>query len=158
MRWNAAGTYFAFPAIVLSQDQRDSIFLHTQLGKKMNSMWEHCTTAVFGVGSIDNGYLSQQLVTPEEIAQLKQLGIVGDILGHCFNDKGEFAATELSKRLVSIPLDMLKKVPERVAVAGGVEKTRALKALLSVGMVTTMVIDSNTARNVLGDEVGVGAR
>lgn len=150
-RLQAQGMYFSYPAIVLSREQRDSIFLHSPLGKKMTSMWEHCTTAVFGVGSIDNGYLSQQLVTQEEIERNRKAGIIGDILGHCFNRTGEFVATELADRLVSIPLDMLKRVPERMAVAGGVEKTAALTALLSVGMLTTLVTDENTAARVLGD-------
>ena len=154
-KWKAEGTYFAYPAIVLSKDQRDSILFNAPFGKKMTSMWEQCATAVFGVGTIENGYLSHQLVTPDELEHHKKLGIVGDILGHCFNQKGDFVATGLADRLVSIPLDLLKKVPERIAVAGGIEKARALKALLSVGMVTTLFIDENTARTVLEDDASM---
>lgn len=150
-RLKAEGTYFSYPAIVPSREVRDSVFLDSQLGEKMTSLWERCTTAVFGVGSIDNGYLSPQLVTHEEIERNRKAGIIGDVLGHCFNRNGEFVATESADRLVSIPLAVLRKVPERIAVAGGVEKTEALKALLSAGMVTMLVTDERAAAGVLGN-------
>jgi DNA-binding transcriptional regulator LsrR (DeoR family) len=151
---NAEGTYITYPAIVLDSNQRDSILENTPGGKKMASMWEQCTTAIFGVGAIENDYLSPQLVTPEELKRLKENGIVGDILGHCVNSSGEFPSTDLSDRLVSIPLDLLNKVPERIAVGGGIEKAPTLKALLTAGIVTTVFIDENTARKIVGDESG----
>jgi DNA-binding transcriptional regulator LsrR (DeoR family) len=149
---NAEGTYITYPAIVLDKNQRDSIIVNTPVGKMITSMWEQCTTAIFGVGNIENGYLSSQLVAPDELERLMKLGIVGDILGHCFNHKGEFLTTELTDRLVSIPLDLLNKVPERIAVGGVIQKVHATKALLSIGTVTTLFIDERTAKRILEDE------
>jgi deoxyribonucleoside regulator len=151
---NAEGTYITYPAIVMDSNQRDSVLQDTPGGKKMASMWEQCTTAIFGVGAVENGYLSPQLVTPEELKRLKENGIIGDILGHCINSRGEFPSTDLSDRLVSIPLDLLKKIPERIAVGGGLQKAPTLKALLSAGTVTTLFIDENTAKKIIGDESG----
>lgn len=152
---NAEGTYITYPAIVLDSDQRDSILVNTPGGKKMASMWEQCSMAIFGVGAIENGYLSPQLVTPEERKRLKKNGIVGDILGHCFNSSGEFPSTDLADRLVSIPLDLLTKVPERIAVGGGIQKARTLKALLGAGTVTSLFVDENTAKKIVGNESGI---
>jgi DNA-binding transcriptional regulator LsrR (DeoR family) len=149
---NAEGTYFAYPAMVLSRDERDSILANSAPGKKMKAMWQECSTAIFGVGAAEAGYLSSQLVSREELEHHKKIGIVGDVLGHCFDRHGEFVPTELSGRLMSIPLELLKRVPERMAVAGGIEKAPALKALLSAGMTTTLFIDDRTAKKVLGDD------
>jgi deoxyribonucleoside regulator len=151
---NAEGTYVTYPAIVLDSDQRDSILVNTPGGKKMASMWKQCTWAIFGVGAIQNGYLSPQLVTQKELKRLKEIGIVGDILGHCINKNGEFPSTDLADRLVSIPLELLNKVPERIAVGGGIQKAHTLKALLTAGTVTTLFIDENTAKKIVGDELG----
>ena len=149
---NAEGTYITYPAIVMDSSQRDSILENTPGGKKMASMWRQCTTAMFGVGSIENGYLSSQLVSPKELKRLKENGIVGDILGHCFNSSGQFPSTELSDRLISIPLQLLNKVPERIAVGGGIQKAAAITALLTAGIVTTLFIDEKTAKKIVEEE------
>ena len=84
----------------------------------------------------------------KELKEIKKLGAVGDILGHCFDKDGNFVDTDLEKRLVSIPVDMLKNIPERVAVAGGEYKTQAIQGLLRSGLVTGLVTDEATARKI----------
>ena len=58
--------------------------------------------------------LPANMITDEEVKCLKAKGMIGDFLGHFFNDKGKFVETELDARLVSIPLDTLSKIPQKV--------------------------------------------
>jgi len=75
-----------------------------------------------------------------------------DILGHCFDRNGAFIDSELERRLVSIPIDMLKKIPQRVSVAGGEQKARAIRGALLSGTITTLITDDKAAARLLDNE------
>jgi len=106
--------------------------------------------ALFGVGDIEKGTLfCPKLVSTDELQKIKQLGAIGDILGHCFDKSGNFLDTDFEKRLVSIPIHMLRNIPERIAVAGGEFKAQAVQGLLRSGLITVLVTDEVAARKLL---------
>jgi DNA-binding transcriptional regulator LsrR (DeoR family) len=70
-------------------------------------------------------------------------------MGHCFNARGNFIKTHLDERLVNIPLEMFRKIQERVALAGGEYKSEAIKGALLSGIITTLVTDDVTAKKLL---------
>lgn len=142
----AEGTFLTSFAAVENEDMRNSIIYNTPMGMQIREMWAKCQEAIFGIGTIEKGtLLSPKLVTHEEREKLKQLGAIGDILGHCFDLNGTFINQDLEKRLVSIPLERLKEIPKRVSVAGGEEKARAIRGALLSGMITTLITDDKTA-------------
>jgi DNA-binding transcriptional regulator LsrR (DeoR family) len=51
----------------------------------------------------------------------------------------------MRKRIISANMDLLKNIPEVVAIAGGEDKTQAIKACLKSGAVDTLIIDDKTA-------------
>jgi deoxyribonucleoside regulator len=147
---NAKGTYFTSFATVENRDLRDSLLYNTSMGQQIMETWKICNKALFGIGAIEKGtLLSPKLVEPGEIERIKKEGAIGDILGHCFNEKGEFVQTDLEDRLVSIPVSMLRGIDERVAVAGGEFKVRAIQGALRSGIVTDLVTDEKTASLLL---------
>jgi deoxyribonucleoside regulator len=147
---NAKGTYFTSFATVENRDLRDSLLYNTSMGQQIMETWKICNKALFGIGAIEKGtLLSPKLVEPGEIERIKKEGAIGDILGHCFNEKGEFVQTDLEDRLVSIPVSMLRGIDERVAVAGGDFKVRAIQGALRSGIVTDLVTDEKTASLLL---------
>ncbi|MCX7729658.1 MAG: hypothetical protein N2205_00380, partial [Candidatus Caldatribacterium sp.] len=146
----AKGTYLASLATVESKAWRDHLLYQTSNGIELYKKWGKCKEALFGIGAIDGGtLLSSQLVTEEEMQEIRTKGGVGDILGHVFDREGHFLHTHLEERLVSIPVDILLKVPERVAIGGGIFKARALCGLLRTGVVTTLVTDETCAQRVV---------
>jgi DNA-binding transcriptional regulator LsrR (DeoR family) len=143
---NAKGTYFTSFATVENKELRDSLVYNTAMGQEIMELWKKCDKALFGVGAIEKGtLLSPKLVAPEEIEKTRKLGAIGDILGHCFSERGEFIQTDLEDRLVSIPVDMLRSIEERVALAGGEFKARAIQGALRSGIITALVTDEKTA-------------
>jgi deoxyribonucleoside regulator len=143
----AQGTYVTSSVIVENKGLKDSIINDMNTGKRVVDMWSKCDEALFGIGTIGMGtFFSSKFVKSEEADQIVKLGAVGDIMGHFFIEGGEFISTHLNDRLVNIPLELLKKIPERVAVAGGEEKTTAIKGALLSGIVTTLVTDDQTAQ------------
>ena len=147
----AKGTYLTSFALVENEKIKDSIY-NSAMGHQIRDMWKKCKKALFGVGAIEKGtLLSPKLVSTEELEKIKKLGAVGDILGHCFNKDGDFMNTDLEKRLVSIPIDTLSNIPDRIAVAGGEYKSRAIQGLLRSGLLTSLVTDEIVAKKLIED-------
>ncbi len=146
----AAGTFLTSFATAENKEARDSFFQNTDTGKMIYQLWEKCDKALFGVGTIEKGtLLSPQLVGSEEIEELKKLGAIGDILGHCFNADGEFIQSKLEDRLVAIPIELLLKIKERRAIAFGQYKVPALLGALRSGVVNELFTDDSTAAHLL---------
>ena len=147
---NAQGTYVTSSVIVDNKKVRDSIINDTPVGRLVKDMWEKCDEALFGIGTIERGtLLSPDLVNYEDVQRIKTLGAIGDIMGHCFDARGNFLKTHLDERLVNIPLEMFRKIQERVALAGGEYKSEAIKGALLSGIITTLVTDDVTAKKLL---------
>jgi DNA-binding transcriptional regulator LsrR (DeoR family) len=149
-KWEATGTFLTSFAAVEDRDSRDKFLRTTEFGRMIYDLWERCDMAIFGIGSIDNGtLLSPQLVGEEELKTLKECGANGDVLGHCFNEDGDFVQSVLEDRLVAIPLDTLMKIRKRRAIAVGVEKASAILGALRSGVATELVTDDVTAQRIL---------
>lgn len=145
----AQGTYFTSFALVGNERMKDSVH-NSSMGYEVRDVWKKCKKALFGVGDIEKGtLLFPKLVSIDELQKIKQLGAIGDILGHCFDKSGNFLDTDFEKRLVSIPIHMLRNIPERIAVAGGEFKAQAVQGLLRSGLITVLVTDEVTARKLL---------
>jgi deoxyribonucleoside regulator len=144
--WGASGTYIPNLATVEDQGAKESFFRYGDTGKMASTLWEQCDLAIFSVGAIENGtFLSPSLVTGEEMAELRNLHAVGDILGHCFTIDGEFIPSGLENRLISIPIDLLANSRTRRAVVVGSYKTDALKGALRTGLINELITDDITA-------------
>ena len=89
------------------------------------------------------------MVTPEEMAAIAADGGVGEMLGHFFDAQGRPVETDVTRRIVTLPLDRLRG-RRILAVAGGAVKVPAVKAVLESGFLSGLVIDEHTAR-ALGD-------
>jgi deoxyribonucleoside regulator len=146
----ANGTYFTSFAVVENEELRDSIVYKSQMGQQVRDQWDKCDEALFGVGSIDKGTLrTQHMLTDDEVGLFKEKGLIGDFLGHFFNERGEFVETEMEARLVSIPIKRLEKIPNKVALAGGEDKARVLVGALRTGVIDALVTDEETGKKIL---------
>lgn len=103
-----------------------------------------------GIGNVDADaqLVSSSMVEPEEIAQIAQSGGVGEILGHFFDADGNILDTELSARMLSASFPKTKN--ERlVALAGGVNKVSAIRAILNSRRLFGLITDERTAKALL---------
>ncbi len=114
--------------------------------------------ALLGVGTRDDyiSYLEATgYVQEPDIAELEQAGAVGSILGLFIGPDGLPLDISINRRVIGFNnMAALRAIPTVMAVAGGVKKTAAIRAVLRGGYVDLLVTDAVTALAVLGDNGG----
>ncbi|WP_158542900.1 sugar-binding transcriptional regulator [Phytoactinopolyspora halophila] len=76
-------------------------------------------------------------------------GALGECSGRLFDAEGRDVAGGFDDRVVGVTLDRLRATPEVVAIGYGVPRADAVRAAVRSGFVTTLVIDTATARGLL---------
>lgn len=106
--------------------------------------------AVCGIGAAgaDSTFMKLGYLSPDEYEDLRERGVVGDLLGHLIDAYGEPLAWSHGDNLVSVSLDDLRRVPQVLAVAAGAVKAPSILAALRGGYVSHLVTDADTAREV----------
>lgn len=117
-----------------------------------SSRFPAITAAVLAVGSWDppDSQLRDALADKDR-AELERAGVVAEICAVFLDEQGRTIHSAVEERCVSIPAQQLRLIPELIAVAGGRNKVRAIRAVLRGGYATTLVTDSITAESLLND-------
>jgi len=114
--------------------------------------WAQIDTALVGIGHFASQHQSSMLfynyIGKAALQGLEQCHAVGDICGRFFDIQGHECFEE--RRVLGIPLDTLKALPEVIGVAGATEKAPAILGALRGRFVDILVTDSVAARAVLG--------
>ena len=145
------GYFLNAPFIVEDPDIAQALLINQNIAEAM-SLAQNCDVAVVGVGSTEPEYSSfyqAGYVPLEDLNQLRSLGMVGDVCGRHFNLDGESPDLDLHERIVSIDEEHLKKIPVRIAVAGGIGKVDAILGALRAGYVNVLVTDDEVANRLL---------
>ena len=93
---------------------------------------------------LKNGILNQN-----DFTFLKMQGAVGDVLSHFLDKNGNPISIELEDRLMSTPLEELRKLDNVIGVAGGTRKAEAILAALRGRYLDILITDEETARLLL---------
>ncbi len=138
------------PAFVLNPLVRQYISEKKNLGFEINQ-WEQLEVAYFSVGgSLRYSKSILTAISNDKIADmLINRGAIGDILGNFLNDEGNPVLSAEEAISVSIPLETLAAVPERVCIAIGEEKLELLTVAAKKGYITELITDSHTALQAL---------
>jgi DNA-binding transcriptional regulator LsrR (DeoR family) len=107
------------------------------------------TKAVVAIGSWDPpASLVRDSLTRSEAETLRRRGVSAEVCARLLNADGE-PVSSLADRVIAITTEELQKVPEVIAVAGGIKKAHAIHAVLRGGLVTALVTDAGAARALL---------
>jgi len=123
----------------------------TQEVEQLSKLWNQLDTAVIGIGHVEFQQMSSMFfvdhISPGTLAKIEAKGAVGDVCGRFFNLNGE--PVNVGTGVIGISLDQLRAIPDVIAIAGGMEKIRALIGALRGGFIKTLVTDTATARELL---------
>jgi DNA-binding transcriptional regulator LsrR (DeoR family) len=86
---------------------------------------------------------------PEIIVEMARTGAVGHIVGHFVSGDGRHLVTPLCERAITVDLEQVKAIPMVIAVAWGLEKIQALKAVMKGRFISALVTDRSTAEELL---------
>ncbi|WP_346890312.1 sugar-binding domain-containing protein [Clostridium sp. UBA1056] len=78
--------------------------------------------------------------------RILESGAIGEAYGHYFNNKGEIVYSMPS---IGITKDRIKRIPNVIAIAAGVEKAEAIMAIQRGKENSTLVTDEATAKEIL---------
>ena len=114
-------------------------------------MAEVCNVALLSCGGIDTLTTSYRVgyVSETERQSMIEAGVVGDILYNFVDQDGNIVNHPVNQRSISMPLDRLSRVEQRVLLSGGREKIDILKAALRSLRPHTFITDEVTARSLV---------
>lgn len=138
---------FVMPVPFFANSVEDREVLLSQRGvRDVFALAAQSDLMIAGIGTAEPEaqLVSSQMIEPAEIQEVKSLGGVGEILGHFFNADGKPIETSLAARTLSLGLDALKG-RRIVAIAGGTEKTCAIRSVLMSGCLSGLITDERTA-------------
>jgi DNA-binding transcriptional regulator LsrR (DeoR family) len=81
--------------------------------------------------------------------QVLAAGARADVCATLINDKGQVVRSPLDKVGLAINAKQIRRIPEIVGIAGGLEKANAILAALRGNWITTLVTDAGVARRLL---------
>ncbi len=141
------------PAVLSQPGLRELLMAEPQL-KEQFACARSCTRVLLGVCTVENNSLSHNtgLVSAELGAKYVARGAVGAISGRFFDAKGNPVSGEVDQRMVGLTLEEIRRVPNRLGVAGGTEKTQAILGALRGGYLTDLVVDERTAHGLLATD------
>lgn len=155
-RTGAAATVMPAPLMANSAADRD-VLLGQRDAARAYELARGCDLVLVGVGATgpEAELVTTGMLEPAEMAAIARAGGVGEMLGHFFDAAGRPVDTELTRRVLTQPLEVLRG-RRIVAVAGGAVKVRALRAALASGLLSGLVTDERTARAIVDASRGEG--
>lgn len=142
-----AAKYIYAPFLVSSANIRAAI-MQDKAVESVIEQAKKTDLAIFSVGTPDNFALLHQfnLITTEEMAEIRSMGALGDVIGRFFDRSGQEIVTSYNDRVIGLTIDELRAVPDRILVAGGPKKHAAILAALVGKVANILVTDIGTAR------------
>lgn len=84
--------------------------------------------------------------SPEVIERLKKTGAVGESLGFYFNEQGEVVERV---KTVGLTQEDIENIEQRIAIAGGASKAKAIEAVCSQSKQQVLITDEAAATSIL---------
>lgn len=133
----------------------DKTFLNalSYTGKGMEAFihhfWKRLDTVICGVGHAFPRFpQARDKVFSDTVMQsIKSKDLIGDFINYYFDINGEVYIMNQSER--TIPLDILRGIPEKIAIAGGYQKIESIIGAMRASLIDTLITDIKTAKNII---------
>lgn len=116
------------------------------------SLARQANVALVGIGPVDSklsGLYRTGYFTEADAGKLKEVGVVGDVIGRLLNIEGNLVDVSANHCIIGQDLESLKQIQTTVGIAGSIMKVPAILAALRNGCINVMITDAVTASAVL---------
>lgn len=144
--------FFYAPTYVSNPDLKTTLIEEPSIKRSLERA-RNCDIVIQSIGPVDQSALLyvHGLLTDHGLQNLRDLGAVGDALGHYFDSMGREVPAEINKLVIGLNLDDLRKIPWSVMIAGGEEKKSGIDGALRGGLFNVLITDLDTAHYLLED-------
>ena len=110
-------------------------------------------TLIMGIGipqRVESTLVRAGYITGENLEEFAQDGVAGDIALHFFDEDGgteKFRA--FNDRVAGMPLEMMKKVRNRIGIAGGENRAEAIRGAIKGGFINMLITNIDAAEKLL---------
>ena len=138
------------PVYVREEVTADSLYRDPGV-REVLDLARSAALVVFSFGGVEDDATMLKLgyVNAQEQAFLVKQGAVGEIAGRWINAKGKQVTFPPTIHPIGITIDDVRRIPSRLAVAGGEDKLGAMRAGLEGGLITHLVTDEKAAAALL---------
>ncbi len=140
-------------APLYANDAADREVLLRQAGvRRAFETAEEASLCLMGIGAVSDKELTDlrmEAIGPEDLAEVRRAGAVGEILGYYYDVEGRKVDASLHDRVIAFAPERLQG-REAIGVAGGEHKTDAILGVLKAGILSGLITTESTARKVLG--------
>ena len=116
-------------------------------------MFDEIDISIAGIGSMYPEMRSilgkPEFMSASDLKHLQSQQCYGDIALHFFGPDGQECETDLKDRMINIGFEQFKKIPTKIVVASGTEKSRTLMAALKGKLIDVLIIDYELGTEVL---------
>ncbi|MCS7337340.1 MAG: transcriptional regulator [Verrucomicrobiae bacterium] len=145
------GHFFALntPAYVPDKRARDLLLAHEQIRGLWKEM-KQAKAALVGIGTLDNSvFVERGVYNATDRQDLRNAGAVGEICGRFYDASGHECDTPWRNRVMSIELELVRRIPQVIAVVTGADRAAALAAAIRGRLVKAVLIDDTGASALL---------
>ncbi|WP_201778089.1 sugar-binding transcriptional regulator [Thermanaerothrix daxensis] len=144
-----AGQYATLPVplIVESETTRQSLMRAPHV-QRVTQFFRQIDLALVGVGTVEPEHASllrAGYLTAEQLEDLRAAGAVGDVCAIHIALDGSLVDTPLTRCILGIDAETLRRVPIRIGVAGGQAKALPILAASRSGLINRLVTDEVAA-------------
>lgn len=145
-----------FSPAVFSQREVLEGFLAERTIRNVTNLYSRLDLVLMGIGIpstehstiLRTGYVDRSI-----LAEFAARGAVGDIALRYFDADGNTEPfQDFNERVAGIPLDLLKKIPRRVGVAGGSQKQAAVRGAIRGGFINVLITDIDCAEHLVQED------
>ncbi|MCK0745242.1 sugar-binding transcriptional regulator [Chromohalobacter nigrandesensis] len=139
------------PALVQNPALRDSMYENPTVRQTLDRA-RRADIAMIGVGDLseDSNMVRMGWFTPQEIAEARLSGTVGDMMGYDFIDMhGRPSETPMQGRVIGLTITDLARIPDVVAIASENTKAAGILGALRTGVIDTLATSVTNAHTIL---------
>lgn len=140
------------PGVVATARMRDALLDGDPHARRALASMDDIDLVLTGIGDARATrplVAGENFFTDDQFAAARAQGAVGEIGLRFLNIDGEPVASDLDELVLGMELAQLRRVPRRIAVAGGTGKHAAILAAARGRWIDVLVTDDGTARSLL---------